>query len=75
MLADRMRRRSVEHAKEIAQQYFYREAYKELSRATAPRKRPLGQADVQVMMGPRVSVPRLSSFSRLQSSPGKFLLG
>ena len=76
MLADRMRRHSVEHAKEIAQQYFYREAYKELSRAAAPRKRPLGQADVQVMMGPRVSAdPQIVEFLEVAVEPGEVFAG
>lgn len=62
VLVDRLRRHSVEHAKEIALQYFYRVAYKELDAKAGPRKRLLGQQDVQVMMSPRISAQDILEF-------------
>lgn len=62
MLADRLRRHSMAHAKEIALQYFYRVAYKDLDKRAGPRKRLLGQQDIQVMMSPRISGQQIIEF-------------
>ncbi|CAE7712003.1 ARSK [Symbiodinium sp. CCMP2592] len=84
VLADRLRRHSMAHAKEIALQYFYRVAYKDLDKRTGPRKRLLGQADVQVMMSPHISgqqiiefleVPVDSSVDQVPTDLPKFLNG
>ena len=76
MLADRMRRHSVEHAKEIAQQYFYRSAYESINKATGPRKRSLGQDDIQVMIGPNVgAVRQIIEFLEVPVVPGEAFAG
>ena len=54
VLADCVRNHSVEHAKEILEQYLYRESYHDLNKAAGPRKPLLAQGDVEVMQGPRL---------------------